>query len=433
VGLFDGVHAAGPVAALADDAAWLRAMVDFEHALASACADVGLISADEAEAVRAATVTDVDELGERAAAIGNPAGPLVRALTEQAGDAVHRGATSQDVVDTAMMLVAARSLDALLVELSSVAARVADLAAAHASTVQVGRTLSQYAPPVTFGLVAAGWLTGLDAAADRLAGARSRLAVQFGGAVGTLASLGPDGPAVRAALARRLGLPEPSLPWHTERTRVAELAGALALTAGAVGSVAQEIVRLAGSDIGELHEEGPEGSGGSTAMPHKRNPVAAICASACARRAPGLAATVYASMAHEHQRASGAWHAEWPAVRDLVVATGSAVHWLSVGVGRLVVDAARMRTNLATAGGAVFAERVTVALAAHVGMAEARAAVTECATSDDFASALAEHPVPGRHLDKDAIADLLDPTGYVGNAPEFVRRALIAHRERSSG
>jgi 3-carboxy-cis,cis-muconate cycloisomerase len=165
-------------------------------------------------------------------------------------------------------------------------------------------------------------------------------------------------------------------------------------------------------------------------MPHKRNPVAAICASACARRAPGLAATVYASMAHEHQRAAGAWHAEWPAVRDLLVATGSAVQWLSVGVGRLVVDADRMRANLAAAGGVVLAERVTVALASHVGMASARTAVTECATTADFASALADHPVVGRNLDKAAIAELLDPAGYVGNAPEFVRRALIAHRER---
>ncbi|TDQ01439.1 lyase family protein [Labedaea rhizosphaerae] len=426
MGLFDGVHAAGPVAALAGDAAWLRAMVDFEHALALACADVGLISAAEADAVLAATVTDVDDVGERAAAIGNPAGPLVRALTEQAGDAVHRGATSQDVLDTAMVLVAAQSLDALLGSLAAAADRVAELASAHAETVQVGRTLSQYAPPVTFGLVAAGWLTGLDAAADRLAGARSRLALQFGGAVGTLSSLGTQGLAVREALARRLGLPEPVLPWHTERTRVAELAGALALTAGAVGSVAQEIVRLCGSDIGELREDGPPGSGGSTAMPHKHNPVAAICASACARRVPGLASTVYASMAHEHQRSAGAWHAEWPAVQDLLVATGSAVHWLSTSLSRLVVDADRMRANLTAAGGTVFAERVTVALADKLGMTAARAAVTECAAADDFTEALTAH------LDKAAIADLLDPAGYVGNAPEFVRRALAAHGGRTS-
>lgn len=432
MGLFDGVHAAGPVAELVGDAAWLRAMLDFEHALARACADVGLISAADAAAVAAATVSDVDELGERAAGIGNPAGPLVRALTEQAGDAVHRGATSQDVLDTAMALVADRALDALLADLSAVAEEIAALASTHAHTVQVGRTLSQHAPPITFGLVAAGWLTGLDAAADRLDGARSRLAIQFGGAVGTLASLGAQGLAVRAALARRLNLPEPPIPWHTERTRVAELAGALAVTAGAAGAAAQEIVRLAGSDLGELHEQGPEGSGGSTAMPHKRNPVAAISACACARRVPGLTATVFSSMAHEHQRAEGAWHTEWPTVRELFVATGSAVHWLRTSVARLVVDADRMRVNLTAAGSAVFAERVTVALADRIGMRDARAAVTECATAGgDFAEALGNHPAVT--LDKTEIADLLDPAGYVGAAPEFVNRARTAHRNRSSG
>ena len=434
MGLFDGVHAAGPVAELAGDAAWLRAMIEFEHALARASADAGVLTEAEAEAVLATAVDDVDAVGEQASAIGNPAGPLVKALTAQAGDAVHRGATSQDVVDTAMMLVAARSLDALVPELSAVADRLVSLAERHVTTVQVGRTLSQHAPPVTFGLVAAGWLSGVDSALDSLATARSRLAVQFGGAVGTLASLGDKGLAVRTALARRLGLAEPPVPWHTERTRVADLAGALAVTAGAVGAVAQEIVLLASSDVGELREEGPEGSGGSTAMPHKHNPVAAICASACARRAPGLASTVYSSMAHEHQRAAGAWHAEWPSVRELLVSTGSAVHWLLTSLERLVVDADRMRANLAATGGVVLAERVAVVLAERVGKQAARTAVAECAGSPDgFAQALARHPVTGAHLDRETIAELLDPDGYLGSAEEFVRRALAAHQERGSG
>ena len=252
--------------------------------------------------------------------------PLVRALGEAvAGPAaahVHRGATSQDVLDSAAMLVAHRALGPLLADLRAAAAAAAALAEAHRETPMAGRTLLQQALPMTFGLKAATWLVGLDEAGERLATVRSeRLAVQLGGAAGTLAALGGDGIAVLGLLARELGLAEPVLPWHTTRTRPAELAGALGVAAGAIAKVATDVVLLAQTEVGEVRE-GVAGRGGSSTLPHKRNPVAATCARACAMRAPGLVATLLGAMAHEHERAAGAWHAEWRPLADLLTATG---------------------------------------------------------------------------------------------------------------
>jgi 3-carboxy-cis,cis-muconate cycloisomerase len=351
--LFDSLVAAGPVSAQVDDTAWLRAMLDVEAALAAAQADAGLLpweyARSIAEACRDHGAFDVRALGAEAADVGNPAAPLVRALAArvggEAGRFVHHGATSQDVVDSAAMLVAARAREPLLSELRRCTDRLAELARRHAGTVQVGRTLAQHALPTTFGLTAAGWLTALDAAAHRVRALR--LPVQLGGAVGTLASLGEYGPDVLAALAARLGLVEPVLPWHTDRTPVVDLATALGGVAAAVSGVAASIVVLTQTDVGELREEGPPGTGVSTAMPHKRNPVAAVSARACAKQAPGLVAELLAAAEQESQRAAGAWHAEWWPSIQLWRVCGSAVHWLGESLRRLRVDEARMRANLA--------------------------------------------------------------------------------------
>lgn len=438
--LFDPVFAAGPVAGETSDGAWLCGMLEFESALAAAQADVGLVDRAHADVVAGAAEPagfDVGEIGRAATGIGNPAGPLVRALTDrvaatapEAARVVHLGATSQDVVDTAAMLVAARARDALLTELDAATARLAELAAGHARTVCVGRTLGQHALPVTFGLVAAGWLTALDTAARRLRGLRPP--VQFGGAAGTLASLGGRGTEVAGALAARLGLAEPPLPWHTDRTPVAEVAGALGEAAGAVSGVARSIVQLAGTDLGELHEQGPAGSGGSSTMPHKRNPVAAVSALGCAKQAPGLVADLLAAMEQEHQRAAGAWHAEWRPFTQLLRVTGAAAHWVRVSLDRVRVDAGRMRANLDRSGGLLLAERVTTELAGEVGRLAAHDAVTACceqARDGDLplARVLVQDPLVGAHLSPAAIERLLDPAGYVGSAEEFVRRALDAH------
>ncbi|MCW3009217.1 MAG: 3-carboxy-cis,cis-muconate cycloisomerase [Solirubrobacterales bacterium] len=434
-GLFDGVLARGAVAATVDDAAWLQAMLDFEAELARAQAAVGLLDPAQAEAIAAqarAELYDAGAIGEAAAGIGNPAGPLVNALTARvrdAGDAtaagqVHRGATSQDVIDTATMLVARSALAALLEDLTAAADAAATLARAHRDTPMAGRTLLQQAVPTTFGLQAAGWMASLDSAAVALRAVP--FAVQLGGAAGTLASLGDDGIAVLTELARRLDLPEPTLPWHTDRTRIAALAGGLGTAAGAIAKAGGDVVLLSQTEVGEVREGS---AGGSSTMPHKANPVAAIAARGNARRAPGLVATLLASMDHEHQRAAGAWHAEWAPLLELLVATGSAAAWLRTSLGGLEVNPARMRENLGATGGLLLAERVSTALTQALGRGAAhelveRATQESVASGRSFADVLEADDQVREQLGEGAVARLLDPTAYLGSAGAFVDRAL---------
>ncbi|WP_236788973.1 adenylosuccinate lyase family protein [Amycolatopsis sp. GM8] len=436
--LFDPVLAAGAVRDEVSDAAWLRALLDVEAALAAAEADVGLVPREQAD--RIAEVCregyfDVAEIGAKAVGVGSPPAALVREITSQAGEAgryVHFGATSQDIMDSAVMLLAKRALIPLFEDLEAAAAEAARLASEHAGTVQVGRSLLQQAIPVTFGFTVAGWLSGLDAAAQRLRGVR--LAAQLGGATGTLASLGERGPLVLAAFSRRLGLDEPVLPWHTERTRIAELAGALGELCGVVGGASRTITLLAQTEVAEVAEIA-EGSGGSSTMPHKRNAIAAIAAQAAAQQAPGLVSTLLAAMPQEHQRAAGSWHAEWRPITELFRSTGSAIHWLRTSFERLRVDPARMRENLDATGGAILSERVTTELAKYTGRLAAHDAVTACAKralagEGALLDLLAEHPLVGKHLSREQIARLLDPADYLGSARVFVERALTAHADR---
>ncbi|GAA1842153.1 3-carboxy-cis,cis-muconate cycloisomerase [Asanoa iriomotensis] len=338
-------------AAVADDA-WLRAMLDTEAALAAASAEAGVIPADAGAAIVAACAAlapDPAALGRAAAAHATPVVPLVAAIRDAVPEAarahVHTGATSQDVLDTATMLVTRRALAALLSDVEGAAAAAADLAKAHRDTPMAGRTLLQQAVPTTFGLTAAGWLAGLDAAATDLHSFAPT--AQLGGAAGTLAGLGPAGPAVLAGFAARLGLAAPELPWHTERSRIGRLAGALGVTAGALGKPARDVTLLAQSEVGEVEEGAP---GGSSAMPHKHNPVAAVSTLAATAQAPGLVATLLASAVQEHQRGAGSWQAEWQPLRSLLVAVGSAAAWSRACLGGLVVHADVMRANLDRAG-----------------------------------------------------------------------------------
>jgi 3-carboxy-cis,cis-muconate cycloisomerase len=360
------------------DQAWLRALLDVEAALARAQAAVGLVPADHATVIGQACDPyryDVHALGRDAAAPGNPVLPLVRALRAAVppaiAESVHKGATVQDILDTATGLVAQRAMAPLLADLAGAADAAARLAAAHRDTPMAGRTLLQQAVPITFGLKAAGWLVALDGAADRLAEVRrTRLAVQLGGAAGTLAGSGERPLDLVRAFADELQLAAPLLPWHTDRTRIADLAGALGTTAGVAGKVARDVVLLAQSEVGEVAEDAP---GASSAMPHKRNPVAAVATSACAAQAPGLVATLLATMVQEHERAAGAWHAEWRPLRELLIAVGSGSAWLRECLAGLVVEPSALAANLAhlvtTAGivpdtGAA-AELVDRALAVH--------------------------------------------------------------------
>src|SRR3954451_9218619 len=304
-GLFTDLFARGGVAACVDDRAWLQAMLDFESTLAYGLASAGLAPGSAAEAIAGkcdANMYDVAEIGRGAGDKGTPVPGLVRALgaelPDDAAAHVHRGATSQDVLDTAAMLVGRRALGPLLDDLVACADACAALAERHRSTPAVRRTLLQQALPLTFGLKAAGWLVGLDEARAELAGVRERVpALQLGGAVGTLASLGEHGLEVAAEAARQLELAEPTVPWHTVRLRPALLAGALGAAAGVIGKVARDVTLLAQTEVGEASEAGGDGRGGSSTMPHKRNPVAAVAAEACAQRVPGLVATMLGAMA----------------------------------------------------------------------------------------------------------------------------------------
>ena len=426
-GLFGEVLARGRVRAATTDLAWLQAMLDAEAGLARAQAAAGLIAAEHAEAIAAACRAeryDVDALGAQAAAVGNPAAPLVRALRAEVGDPaaadVHRGATSQDIVDSATMLVARRALEALLDDLGGATEAAARLAGEYRSTVMAGRTLLQQAVPITFGLKAAGWLVGLDEAAQRLdAVRRSRLAAQLGGAAGTLSAQGDAGIDVLSRFARELGLAEPVLPWHTTRTRIAELATALGEASGAMAKVAGDVVLLAQTEVGEVREGGSGDRGGSSAMPHKHNPVAAISTLAGARQAPGLVANLLAAMEHEHERAAGAWHAEWGPLRELLRSTGSAAAWLRDCLEHLEVDPERMRANL---DDAMLAERV----AGSIGGADAGDRVREA-----LAAGRSLADVAREHLSAEEAKRVLDPATYLGATDQLIDRALSAHAHRS--
>jgi 3-carboxy-cis,cis-muconate cycloisomerase len=345
--LFAGTYARGGAADAVTAEAWVRAMVDVEAALAAACAAEGLIPPQAGDAILHAAQRGPFDVTAIAAAAGEHATPviaLVRELRERVGpqfaDAVHLGATSQDIIDTAAMLVAQRALVPILADTRAAIAAAAGLAAAHRGTPIVGRTLLQQALPTSFGLVAAGWLVGLARATAELERVRATLAVQMGGPVGARP------PQIAARVAAELALVEPVLPWHTERTRVAQLAAGLGALAGSAGKVARDVALLAQTEVGELREGG-EGRGGSSAMAHKRNPVAAVSVTACAHRVPGLVATLFAGMEQEHQRAAGAWQAEWGTLGELLSLTGSAVAWLAELLEHLEVDGERMRANLA--------------------------------------------------------------------------------------
>ena len=423
--IWDPIFGAERVAVEVEDAAWVRAMLEAEAALTRACASAGLVSVAAAQAVSDACAeadwVPIGELGAGAAAGGNPVIPLVRLLRDRVGadaaDAVHRGATSQDILDTAAMLVIRRSLDVILDDLGEAADAAARLAGTHRDTLMVARTLLQQALPTTFGAIAAGWGAGLDRAAAGLRGIRP--AVQLGGAAGTLAALHPHGLAVRAAFAQELGLADPGEVWHAERTRIGELAGALATAAGAVGKVATDVVLLAQTEVGEVHEGV---GGGSSTLPHKQNPVAAVTARAAAAQAPGLAATLFAAMAGEHQRAAGAWHAEWPALVSLLRCTGGAAARLRQCLDGLRVDPEAMRRNLDRTSGLILAERVVTELAPSIGRRAAQDAVERAARKDDMANALLADPAVSGHLDAGRLAELLDPSTYLGHAGDLVDR-----------
>ncbi|MFJ9667911.1 3-carboxy-cis,cis-muconate cycloisomerase [Streptomyces sp. NPDC101219] len=423
-----------PAAATTGDDAFLRALLDAEAALTRAHAALGLAPAEAAEAVTRAAADsgrfDLASLAARARDGGNPVIPLAADLTRAAGEEygpqVHRGATSQDIMDTAMMLVAHRTLGPVADDLGRAQRALARLAVEHRDTVLPGRTLTQHAVPTTFGLKAAGWRSLVLDARDRVTAVRDALPAQLGGAAGTLAAFTAYGARnateLPAVYARELGLRAPGLPWHTLRTPVADLAGCLAFTAGALGKLAADVLTLSRTEIAEVSEGS---GGGSSAMPHKSNPVRSTLVAAAARRAPQLAATLYGALVAEDERPAGAWHAEWEPLRDLLRLTGGAARDAAELAEGLRVHPEAMRRHLGLTRGLIATEQLSARLTPVLGRARARDLLTRLARQAreegvDLTELLATEPeLLGIDLNRAA-----DPTEGTGAAGALTDQAL---------
>jgi 3-carboxy-cis,cis-muconate cycloisomerase len=429
------------VSAHFSDEARVQAMLDVEVALAEAEVQADVVPASSLPPIRAAArlaELDLDGLAREAADAGNLVIPLVRQLRARvaeidAGAAghVHVGATSQDIIDTALVLQLRAALPALTTQVRRASAAAARHARRHRQTPMAGRTWLQQATPITFGLKAAGWLEALErgrASIDERS--RSAFVLQLGGASGTLAALGSAAPAVSKALGERLDLPVPDLPWHGHRDRLIRFACELAVLAGTIGKIARDLALMSQTEVAEVVEAPQRGRGGSSSMPHKHNPVSAAVALAASLRAPGLLASLVAGLPQEHERGLGGWHAEWDVVPELMQVTAGAARAIADALDHLVVDEARMAANLAMTGGLMLAEALVVELAAQLGQIDARAivdAACQRAIADrrPLADVLAEDPRVTKILSPDAIRQCLSPDTYLGQAEVFVDRALV--------
>ncbi len=436
------MFSSGPMRAVCDDVAYLQAMLEFEAALARAEAAVGVIPQSAAAPIGQAcqaSAFDLAGLAEAATRSGNLAIPLVKALTAavartdpEAARFVHWGATSQDVIDTATMLVLRSGIDVLRDDLDRAITGFAKLAQAHRNTAMVARTWLQHALPMPFGLKLAEYAAALSRSRTRLKRlAQHGLALQFGGAAGTLAALGDKGLAVAKKLSGELKLPLPEAPWHTHRDRIAEAASVLAILAGSCGKIARDVSLLMQTDVGEAFEPAGAGRGGSSTMPHKRNPVAAASALGAATIAPNLAATIFAAQVQEHERSAGPWHAEWPTLPTLLLVTSGALAATVDLAEGLEVDAMRMRQNLDATGGLIMAEAVAMALAEKLGKSAAHhlveaASKTAVAEKKHLRDVLAADSNVSAQLSADQLKKLFEPMAYQGASQTLIDRLLAS-------
>jgi len=426
--------------AICDDATCLQHMLDFEAALARAEAAVGVIPESATGPIAAACQAgafDIAALAEAATLSGNLAIPLVKALTAEvartdaeAAHYVHWGATSQDVIDTAVMLTLRAGIDALLADLGLAVKGFAGLAQEHRNTAAVARTWLQHALPMPFGLKLAGYAAALNRSRLRLRRFRAEsIVLQFGGAAGTLAALGDRGWLVAEKLAEELQLPLPDAPWHSHRDRLAEAASTLAILAGSCGKIARDVQLTMQTDVAEAFEPSGEGRGGSSTMPHKRNPVAAATALAASTMAPNLAATIFVAQVGDHERSAGPWHAEWPTLPGLLLVTSGALASIVDIAEGLEVDATRMRANLDATGGLIMAEAVAMALAEKIGKLDAHhlveaASKKAVAEKKALREVLTQDPKVTAHLSADKIRQLFEPMAYQGVSQSLIDRLL---------
>jgi 3-carboxy-cis,cis-muconate cycloisomerase len=427
--------------AAVSDEAWVQAMLQVEAALATAEARAGAIPQAAAESIASSLLTvhlDLDELGREAVAAGNPVVPMVRMLTTivppEAAVYLHWGATSQDILDTAMMLVARRALTLIVEYTDAVAQAAAELAERHRSSLMPGRTLLQQALPTTFGLKAAGWLMAImEARSGVLHVQRSGLAVQFGGAAGTLASLGQRGLDVSRELALEVELVDPPLPWHTSRGRVLALSTALGILGAAAGKIALDVLLLAQNEVAEVSESHQAGRGESSTLPQKRNPVGAVEVVACVHGVNAQVGLLMGAALQEHERAAGGWQAEWPALSELFRLTAGAVSRTAEILEGLQVHTDRMARNLNQGAGLVMSESVMMALAARTGRQHAHDLVRQVGAAAvksgrEFSTELKADPRISEQLSEAEIDAALDPGGYLGSAEALVDRAIGAYR-----
>ncbi|HXH66575.1 MAG TPA: 3-carboxy-cis,cis-muconate cycloisomerase [Candidatus Limnocylindrales bacterium] len=438
--LFDRLFRYEAIDRIFSDESSIQSLLEFEAALARAEATAGVIPATDAPIISSACRVEefsLAEIASQAALAGNVAIPLVKHLTalvaKQNKDAsrfVHWGATSQDAIDTAIVLQLRRTLEVMDQDLARLISTLASLAEQHRATPIAARTWMQQALPTTFGFIVAGWLDAILRHRSRLSELRARnLALQFGGAVGTLAALAGRGPAVAKALAEELKLPLPRIPWHTHRDRIVEIAAALGLCVGTLGKIARDISLHAQTEIAELAEPAGEGRGGSSTMPQKRNPVTCATVLAAAQRVPGLVSTMFSSMVQEQERGLGGWQAEWETLPEIVSLSGGALHHLAEMLPGLHVDVKRMSRNLDATHGLIFAEAVTMALADRLGKMPAHMLIESAckkarAENRDLKDVLHEEPGLHGYLTPADLEGLFDVRNYLGSAEEFVRRVL---------
>jgi 3-carboxy-cis,cis-muconate cycloisomerase len=444
--LLDSLFGSTAMNEVFSDSARLQSMLDFEAALAQAEADCGVIPASAAEAIALkcrAELIDANALGSATALSANPAIPLIKQLTAlvakddlEAAGFVHWGATSQDANDTGLVLQMRRAFSLLESDLTDFCGGLTQLAQKYRSTPMAGRTLMQHALPTTFGVKVAGWLDAMNRHRERIAEIRARvLVLQFGGAVGTLAALRDKSMQVAEALAAELNLGLPAIPWHTQRDRVAEVATTLGLCTGTLGKIARDISLHMQTEIAEVCEPAGEGRGGSSTMPHKRNPVSAAIVLSAAMRVPGLVSTMLSAMVQEDERGLGNWHSEWETLPEIFRLTAGALHQMTTMITHLEVDSVRMRRNLDATQGLIFSEAVAVALAEKIGKPEAHklldAASREARKAGkNLRDVLAQIRTVADLLTPEELDRLFTPENYLGVAEKLVDRVLDASRKQ---
>ncbi|MDL5595763.1 3-carboxy-cis,cis-muconate cycloisomerase [Pseudomonas kribbensis] len=445
--LFDAYFTAREMREVFCDQGRVQAMLDFEAALARAEARVGVIPASAVASIEnacRAELFDFAALGEAIATAGNSAIPLVKALGKRiaASDAeaeryVHLGATSQDVMDSGLVLQLRQALELIEGELAQLAGSLATQAQRHAATPLAGRTWLQHATPVTLGMKIAGWLGAVTRSRQRLRELKPRLLVlQFGGASGTLAALGEQALPIARALAEELNLTLPEQPWHTQRDRIVEFGAVLGLIAGSLGKLGRDISLLMQTEAAEVFEPSAPGKGGSSTMPHKRNPVGAAVLIGAATRVPGLVSTLFSAMPQEHERSLGLWHAEWETLPEICCLVSGALQQARLLADGLEVDAARMGRNLELTQGLVLAEAVSIVLAQRVGRDSAHHLLEQCckravAEQRHLRAVLGDEPQVTAELSATELDHLLDPARYLGQAQVWVERALAEHNALS--